>query len=91
MFFLSEIFGVILNTIYNVTSFSASVCYKKKFSLKAVLELTSNCTKPKFALKELTLYLYSLYASLDLGTKYFVKLRLQDLKFQAYHVSKRKL
>ena len=51
MFFLSEIFGVILNTIYNVTSFSASVCYKKKFSLKAVLELTPNCTKPKFATK----------------------------------------
>ena len=59
MFFLSEIFGVILNTIYNVTSFSALVCYKKKFSQKAVLELTPNCTKPKFALKELTLYLYA--------------------------------
>ena len=34
MFFLSEIFGVILNTIYNVTSFSASVCYKKKVLTK---------------------------------------------------------
>ena len=67
MFFLSEIFGVILNTIYNVTSFSASVCYKKKFSLKEVLELTPNCTKPKFALKQVTLYLYSLYASLVLN------------------------